>query len=539
MRRFTLLVLVLIAMMMSLQAQSKFEVDGICYEKYANTAGSVYVTYKGSDYFTPSYSGVVTIPDKVTSNGETYDVVGIGCGAFYGCDVLEVNLPQSLLEVDMVSFYGCSSLSAITLPDNVVSIGAASFMGCENLSTVNMNSKLEDIREYAFYGTRVSHIELPKTMEYISGNTFIGMNHLESINVAEENPNFCSIEGVLYNKNKSEILAIPILKLENFVIPDFVTTLGGNVFYGSKQEEIIIPATVSEMSRLTFTNMPNLKKVTVNKENAHYYDIDGVPFVAGTEELMIFPKGRTETNYIVPEGTKKIGALAFDGFDKLKEITIPGSVECIGDSAFNNCCDLQQLHFNEGNLKSIGINAFRGCMDMLSFTIPNTVTHLGRCAFFDCGSMSELVIGSSVESIGLGCCVGADNLRNVYVLNTVPPTFQEWNSDSFSQQTYTEGTLYVPEGCVDAYRNAPEWKNFSTVTEHHLTGVKAPCVGEKPLVRVVGGDVVIDNPVEGSKVEIYDIVGRSVYSGTDKVVALPGNGLYVVKVGNATTKVMR
>ncbi|MGN1246066.1 MAG: leucine-rich repeat protein, partial [Muribaculaceae bacterium] len=417
MRRFTLLMLVLIAMMMSLQAQSKFEVDGIYYEKYANTTGSVFVTYKGSDYFTPSYTGVVTIPDKVVSNGETYDVVGIGCGAFYDCDVLEVNLPQSLLEVDVVSFYGCTSLSAITLPDNVVSIGAASFMGCENLATVNMSRKLEDLCEYAFYGTRVSHIELPKTVENISGKTFSGMNFLESINVAEDNPYFCSIEGVLYSKDKSEILAIPMSKLDNFVIPYFVTTLGGNVFYGSKQEEIFIPATVSEMSRLAFTNMPNLKRVTVDKENANYYDVDGVPFAAATEELMFFPKGRTETNYSVPEGTKNIGALAFDGSDKLKEVTIPGSVECIGDSAFNNCCDIQQLHFNEGSLKSIGVNAFRGCMDMLSFTIPNTVSHLGWGAFNGCSSMPELVFGSSVEYIGLGCCIGADNLRDVYVMN--------------------------------------------------------------------------------------------------------------------------
>ncbi|MGN1245140.1 MAG: T9SS type A sorting domain-containing protein, partial [Muribaculaceae bacterium] len=125
------------------------------------------------------------------------------------------------------------------------------------------------------------------------------------------------------------------------------------------------------------------------------------------------------------------------------------------------------------------------------------------------------------------------------VMNPVPPVFQEWDYDSFSSQTYTEGTLYVPEGCVDAYRNAPEWKKFSAIIEHHLTGVKASGIGENPIVRVVGGEVVIDNLRERRKVEIYDTLGRRVYSGTDKVVALPGNGLYVVKVGNATTKVMR
>ena len=97
----------------------------------------------------------------------------------------------------------------------------------------------------------------------------------------------------------------------------------------------------------------------------------------------------------------------------------------------------------------------------------------------------------------------------------------------------------MPVGCVEAYRNSPEWKNFDNIVEGQPLGVKTPVASIEPFVRVIGGKVVVDNLAEGSKVSVYDSLGRCIYLGADNTVELPGNGIYVVKAGSTTTKVMR
>lgn len=538
-KRFTLLLSLLVLLAVSMQARYAFEVDGIYYGKYIDTVDSVYVTYKGENMYTPSYSGEVTIPATVEYNGHTYKVMGIGSCVFFDCKVTKVNLPESLYVLEPSAFWNCTTIGEITLPDGLAVIGGSAFMGCTNLTTLNMGNNVKKIYGYAFYGTQLKHIKVPKTVDCVTGETFTGMERLEAIDVDDENANYCSIDGVLYVKDKSELLAVPVAKLNDYAIPDFVEKLGGNVFYGSAAEEINIPASVTDMSLFTFNNMPNLKNVNVAEGNTKYHDEDGVLFESASKELMFYPRGRTETSYSVPEGTLKVGNLSVAFCYNLQEVTIPGSVECIGDSAFHCCFDMQQVHFNEGNLKQLGEHSFGGCKDMESFTIPNTVTHLDFGVLESCYDLKKLVIGSSVELIGAACFCNDEDLRDVYVLNPVPPTFEDkWNKN-FGDKTYTEGTLYVPVGCVEAYRNSPEWKNFKNIVEGQPLGVKTPVASIEPFVRVIGGKVVVDNLAEGSKVSVYDSLGHCIYLGTDNTVELPGNGIYVVKAGSTTTKVMR
>ncbi len=196
-------------------------------------------------------SKAVTIPSTI----DRYKVTGIGWSAFSGCTGLKsITIPSSVTEIGGYAFRGCKGLKSITIPSSVTEIGENAFRGCTGLT---------------------------------------------SIIADKNNKNYTSVNGVLFNKNKTEILAYPNAKSSSYVIPSSVTEIGSAAFYDcTGLKSVTIPSSVKEIGIDAFSDCTGLKSVTISN------------------------------------GVTNIESWAFYGCTGLKSVTIPSSVAEICGSAF-------------------------------------------------------------------------------------------------------------------------------------------------------------------------------------------------------------
>ena len=168
----------------------------------------------------------ITIPDSVTTIGES---------AFALCSSLtEIAIPGNVTSIGAGAFYGCSALTKITLPDGVTTIGESAFASCSSLTEIAIPGNVTSIGAGAFYGcSALTEITIPASVTSIAVNAFEDCTSLVSINVDENNANYSTYDGVLYNKDKTVLLRHPQGKKDDsFVFLPSVTTIGEYAFYG-------------------------------------------------------------------------------------------------------------------------------------------------------------------------------------------------------------------------------------------------------------------------------------------------------------------
>ena len=179
---------------------------------------------------------------------------------------------------------------------------------------------------------------------------------------------------------------------------------------------------------------------------------------------------------------------------------------------------------------------FYGCSSLTSVTIPNSVTSIYIEAFYFCSGLTSITLGSSVAEIDLRAFCGCDKLMTIYSLNPTPPTVGRGN---FTNQQYLDAKVYVPQGSLAAYQAADVWMNFWGLQEGTFTGISGVEVATGLDVSVSDGCIVVDNAT--GRVTVYDISGAAVASGNadggSVSIAVPGHGVYIVRVGGKAVKV--
>ena len=155
-----------------------------------------------------------------------------------------------------------------------------------------------------------------------------------------------------------------------------------------------------------------------------------------------------------------IGEYAFYKCYSLTSVTIPESVTSIGNSAFRGCFSLTSVTIPE-SVTSIGNSAFNGCSSLTSITIPNSVTSIGEKAFYRCSSLTSITIPNSVTSIGSCAFDGCSSLTSITCKAATPPTIGTYTFYDIS----TSIPVYVPCGCVGAYKSDNGWKYFTNIQE--------------------------------------------------------------------------
>ena len=148
----------------------------------------------------------------------------------------------------------------------------------------------------------------------------------------------------------------------------------------------------------------------VEDEFGVIYSKDGKRLLEGNVELK---------EYTVRKGTRVICDYAFQGYDglyifynSLTSLTLPSSLQSIGDRAFLGCQSLTSLTL-PSSLQSIGDRAFLGCQSLTSLTLPSSLQSIGDSAFYGCSSLTSLTLPSSLQSIEGGAFTGCTSLRSV------------------------------------------------------------------------------------------------------------------------------
>ncbi len=423
----------------------------------------------------------IVIPDSVTS---------IGNGAFYYCSSLtSVTIPESVTSIGSSAFFGtayynntanwengvlyignclikaetslsgaytvkdgtkciadsafydCSSLTSVTIPDSVTSIGKYAFQNCSSLTSVTVPDSVTNIGWYAFeYCSSITSLIIGNGVTSIGEHAFYNCSSLTSINVTAGNNCYSSQDGVLFNKDKTELICCPAGKSGQYTIPDSVTSIGEHAFYNcSSLTSVIIGNGVTSIGEDAFYNCSSLTSVTI------------------------------------PDGVTSIGEDAFYNCSSLTSVTIPDSVTSIGEYPFYRCSSLTSVIIGNG-VTSISEHAFHNCSSLTSVTIPDSVTSIEDYAFSDCSSLTSVTIPDSVTSIGSYSFSGCSSLEAVYITDIGAWCGIEFNNyDSnplcYAHNLYVDGELATDIVIPDSVTSI---ENYAFYGCSSLTSVTIP-----------------------------------------------------------------
>lgn len=412
----------------------------------------------------------VIIPESVTSIGQSAfsgcrglssinlpgSLKAIGKWGFKDCYKLgSINLPTGLNAIEDYTFQNCASLKSIVIPGNIKTIGNWAFSGCSNLSDVDIQPGVQNILSSAFEKcTLLSSITLPSTLTGIGGYAFsncrslktveipasvvsIGnsafyyCDRLSAISVDGANTAFCSEDGVLFSKEKTELICCPAGRMgTSYSIPEGTKTVGVGAFsLCFRLTTLKIPASVTSIENYAFFYCAALTAFTADSGNQSFAAADGVLFSKDMTKIISCPIGKASSSYSIPDTVLEIGSYAFSGCTGLTSVDIPAGVKDIGDYAFASCVGLSKVNIPAG-VGAIGNYAFSGCSGLFSAAIPDTVTKIGRYAFSGCGQLSYIIIPKSVTVLGDCAFSGMPSGSDIYCEAAVKP--QGWSQNCFT-----------------------------------------------------------------------------------------------------------
>lgn len=389
---FPALVVSILLCLPSFASAQDFVVGGIAYNVLSTSENTVEVTSRMNN----NYHGYITIPDTVVHGGVNYAVVALGERAFYG-----------------------ASLSGITIPSSVTRIKYGCFMYATTPSSISVPASVTEIEQLAFaaYG-------------------------LMSINVDENNPNYRTIEGMLFSKDTATIVECPSGKSGAVTLPQNTIHIAPNAFsdclgisHISLNEGLrsigsfafrscgglttmTIPASVSHIGVNIFEYCNILYNINIASGNTHYYMDGSMLYSIGGDTLL---SCNTSTDSVfLPNTLRAVGG--FGGNSNVRYVHIPDGVTTILENAFN-FSSLESIEM-PSSMAFIDEYAFYGCESLNRVVMPDTLDRMGRGCFSYCVELQSIDIPNGLRVIPMetfiGCSLDVVNFGDgVEVIDTI------------------------------------------------------------------------------------------------------------------------
>lgn len=259
----------------------------------------------------PVYTGEIVIPETTTNpaDDKTYTIVAVYDEAFMNTTITKVTLPNTIKKLKKNCFLGCSQLTSINLPEGLDVLDTQA-LGNTGLTHVTLPSTLSFIGHSCFFGVPLDGITIPASVVSIDGQAFGNCNNLEYLRVDENNPSYCAVDNVLYNKSKTMVLGYPGKCNVNVVLADEVRSIVGNAGYGNKSLESLTLNEGLEVLDLGTASHSSMKFKTI-KFSSTIKEIGPQAFIdsPGIKELEL------------PASLNKIRMDAFTYDDAIEKIT--------------------------------------------------------------------------------------------------------------------------------------------------------------------------------------------------------------------------
>ena len=368
----------------------------------------------------------VEIPASVVSNGHKFIVVELAANLFRNNHTLQkITIPNTIVRIGEDAFYDCNphvyfqgditDWCAIDFADwnsNPISPEKEFYINnCPFDVDLRIPNGTKKIGNYAFRNLeKLRSVTIPNSVTTIGEMAFRYCLSLTSINVSANNSNYSSVDGVLFNKDKTMLITCPEGKSGIYTIPNSVTSIGYCALIDcSKLTSVTIPNSVTNIGEQAFCGCSSLTSV-------HITDIEAwckITFAsAGANPLFsqvfredenLYLNGELLTDLVIPNSVTSIGNYAFIGYSKLTSVTIPNNVTNIGVSAFYRCSSLVSVTIGN-NVTSIGEAAFSGCSSLTSLTIPSGVTTVGNNTFNNLPALQSIVLYSAPKNMLFSQC---------------------------------------------------------------------------------------------------------------------------------------
>ena len=435
------------------------------------------------------YDGNKTISEYKISN----QVKKVGRHAFDSCVNLQtVHIPENVTEFELYAFKGCPSLKTFIvdprnknfctidgvlyssdlktlvccpnaratndfiIPEKVTTIAGCAFFEAENLTEITIPDQVEVIGFSAFEKcVNITSVYIPASVREIQGCAFSTCYKLQKIEVDPNNKYFTSIDGVLYNHDKTKLISCP--NLSEYTIPSSVKIIGEYAFQGCKNlKSVTIPNSVEIIEEGAFSYCDGLTSIDIPQS---VREIGGSAFW-NSENL------RTVN---LTDGVETIGEGAFLSCTSLRSISIPPSAKEIGDYLCQKCYSLETITLENDYISEY---AFSKCNNLTSVVIPSNIKAIGTCAFWDCPNLVSVSIAEGVQNISRGSFYECKKLETV----SIPGSVSEIEPLTFAE---CENLRFVSIGNGVEIISANSFRNCRNITS--ITLPKS--------IKVVGDDV--------------------------------------------------
>ena len=425
---------------------------------FRNCSGLTSVTIPSSVTSIGTYAfGLCSSLTEVVFNAKNCTSMGSdNYPVFYGCSSLtKLTICDDVKTIPNYGFYGCSGLTSVTIPSSVTSIGNYAFRNCSGLTSVTIPNSVTTIGDYAFEScSGLRSITIGSSVTSISSSVFSGCYIKKAIWVTNTPPqgyaNLSSAVHYVANEQYTSLSNVTIYPyLSSMFEVDGIKyvpvspsnrtcdaidctydTNAVNVNIGNKVTYKGVEMSVTSIQPYACYDNANINELKINfNGNIHEYAFNKCSAIKNVEIKVV-----------------EIGSYTFSNCSAIEHLTV--HAEDIGNSCFSQSATKESAIF-EISAKTIGDNSFKGCTKVESITLSDDLTSIGKNAFENCSNLKEIEIQNMVTSLGENSFSGCTSLENVTIGNGVVAI----NSFTFYKCTSLENVT-IGNGVTKIYGSA-------------------------------------------------------------------------------------